>query len=179
MDKIQLLHDKKVDTIIYYHVECTGGMIRMRFRDSCVAYDIKYLLWIDSNKYFIQKFAECFEYEPSNISSSFFDLIRHNYLKIKSSKIQNPRFTEIIKGKAVNETSFIDHTCHNIFEMQIGNRNLTKKIDDYNLETKYVDGHFNKNYYRNKKSILNKLKMMLEKEAALYNKNPHNKKGAQ
>jgi hypothetical protein len=179
MDKIQDLHNKKADTTIYYHVECIGGMAHFPLRNLCIAYDVKYLLWIDSNKYFIQKFDECFEYKPANISSSFFDLIRHNFYKIKNGEIKNPRFTATIYGKAVETSSFIDHTCRNIFEIYTGDNILIKRIDDYDLDTKYVEGHFNKNYYPNKKSILNKLKIAVEKEVNLYNKNAHNKKGAQ
>jgi hypothetical protein len=176
--KIQELHNENTDTIIYYHVECTGGMVQMHFRDSCIAYDKKYLLWIKGNKCFIQKFDECFEYKPASIGSSFFDLIRRNYYKIKNGKLKNPRTTEIIKGKAVDRFWFIDHTCYNIFEIYTGKNILIKKVNDYDLDTKYVDGHSNKNYYPNKKSLLNKLKIVIEKEVVSYNKNiTHNKTG--
>ncbi|HWZ02754.1 MAG TPA: hypothetical protein VNX40_04030 [Mucilaginibacter sp.] len=178
IDKIQVLHDKKIDTLVYYHVECTGYMTGPVSPDSCFAYDVKYLLWIDNQKYFIQRFDECFKYEPSNITSSFFDVVRHNFFRIKNNEIRNPQFTEVIKGKKVDLESFVDHSCINIFEIHIGSQSLTKKIDQYDLETKYVDGHLNKNYYTNKKSILIKLKMIAEKEVAFYNKNLHHKKDA-
>jgi hypothetical protein len=112
------------------------------------------------------------------MSLSLFGLIRHNYYKIKNGEIKNPRFTVIIKGKAVESTSFIDHTCYSMFEIHTGMLTFSKKISDYDLETKYVDGHFNKNYYRNRNSTLNKLKIMIEREVALYNKDSHTKKGA-
>jgi hypothetical protein len=165
MDKMQQLHDRNVDTIIYYHVDC-NGFIKINLKDSCFAYDIKYLLWVDKGQSFIQKFNECFEYMPFKMNSSFFHLVRYNYRAIY---------------KAVNGRSLFDHSCFSIFEIRFGIHTLTKKIDNYTLDYDYAkECHYcMQQYQQSKKSILNKLKVSIEKEVAIYDKNSSNKKGAQ
>lgn len=68
--KIQELKNNKVDTIICYYIDCVGSDLRLA-SDTCVAYNIKYLLWSNRGKHYIQRFDECKEYQSVNTSSLF------------------------------------------------------------------------------------------------------------
>ncbi|MEP6612085.1 MAG: hypothetical protein ABJA76_09385, partial [Mucilaginibacter sp.] len=75
-------------------------------------------------------------------------------------------------GKQVKLTTMVDHSCHNIFEFYTNDKELKKDIDDFALETQYIDKKYvNLNYQSNKKSILIKLKGIVEREVAVYDKN--------
>ncbi len=169
-DKIQELRNDRVDTIICYYINCIGSEISIK-NDSCVAYAIKYLLWSNHGNHYIQRFDECKEHGVSETSKTVFLLLKNNYSEIKIRKIKYPKFTFKENGKPKTYYSFIDHSCHNIFEIHAGNEILKKDIDDFALETKYDEKkHVNKRFYSNKKSILNKLKILVEYDVSAYNK---------
>ena len=170
-DKINELEKDKVDTIIRYYVDCIGSM-HLRPPDSCLAYDIKYLFWRQNGKHYMQRFDECKEHSMFEINQDIFALLRNNYSEIKIAKIKYPEFKVKEKGKLKTFYFSIDHSCHNIFEIHIGNKIINKDIDDDALETKYVDEkELNRNFYSNKKSILNKLKTVVEHDVDIYNQN--------
>jgi len=171
INKIQELRDKKTDTIVCYYIDCVGAMPRLEIPDSCTSSKTKYLLWRSNSKSFIQKFDECNTYKANPMSSTFFNLIKLNFNGIKKEKIKYPAYDEIIKGKKLELSTLIDHSCHNIFEINIKGKITSKDIDDFALETKLVDDKYiNKYYNRNQKSILNKLKKIVEAEVSTYNK---------
>jgi len=104
---------------------------------------------------------------------ALFSLLKSRYYQIQKDKIKYPEYRKRVNGKIGIYYSYIDHSCHNIFEIHTINRILKKDIDDYALETKYnEEKHLNRNYYSNEKSILNKLKIVVEHEVDVYNKNP-------
>ena len=176
--KILELKGRKIDTIISYHIDCIGRMFLFR-PDSCAAQPVKYLLWRDHGQYFVERFDPCKDYNPILASAHLTLFLQNNFFKIEESKIQYPKLKHIIKGKVIYDYVFIDHSCHYIFEFDINNKLFTKNIDDFALETKYYERHLNVNYAKNQSSLLNKLKIMMEKEVADYNKNLSTKTGAQ
>lgn len=164
VDKIHQLQAQKIDTIVCYYVECIGG-IYPYYPDSCVAHEKNYLIWMEKDKCFIQRFDECEDHEAKLISPQFLTRIRKNFSKVKNQKLKMPQYTEMVKGKPVTYDVTIDHSCISFFDIYIGEKVLEKKIDDFDLETKYIDSkHFNKNYYRNQRSLLNRLKTIIEKD---------------
>jgi hypothetical protein len=137
-----------------------------------VGYGIKYLLWSNHGKHYIQRFDECKEYQSATISSLFFSLLKSHYYEIQKDKIKYPEYRKRVNNKMGTYYSYIDHSCHNIFEIHTSNGILKKDIDDYALETKYdEEKHLNRNFYSNRKSILNKLKKVVEHDVGVYNKN--------
>lgn len=162
--RIEQLQNKKIDTIVCYHVFCNGGMPRVVLPDSCVAYNIVYLIWSENNKSFIQRFDECHEHIAVLIKPDFLKTIRTKYAVIKKEKIEYPEYAEKVKGKPSKiYTLTQDHTCKAIFEIYTAKNVLIKTIDDFALETKNIDRkHKNDNYLKNQKSLLNKLKKIIE-----------------
>jgi hypothetical protein len=171
--KIHELKAKKIDTIVCYYTFCSGTQPRVGANDSCFANDIKYLLWYENNKCFIQRFDECYEHKPANVKSTFLDLVRHRYNAIQDEEIKYPQYNGTIKEKTISSTLLQDHNCNTIFEIHTRHRELRKDIDVFSLETRYFDNkHLNKNYWSNQQSILNKLKIIVEDDVSRYNKNP-------
>lgn len=167
-NKIKELRNSKVDTIICYYITCYGS-IRITPDTGCTLDDIKYLLWVKNNNSFIQRFDECNNYSFTNISNELKGYIFSNHVKMKNEKILYPEYDIIVKGKKETYTTLIDHSCHNFVEIYTGTKKFTKDIDDYALETKYVDGkHLNKNYARNRKTTLFNLITLLEKVTKSY-----------
>jgi hypothetical protein len=147
--------------------------------DTCISDDIKYLFWINNNQCFIQRFDECAEHKPANIARHLFDLLKYNYGKISRDTIKAPEYDEIVKGKTITYTVIRDHSCHTMFEINIGTKSLRKDIDSFDIETKYIDEKYlNKNYLHNRNTALYKLKILAESEVSRYNKIPPNKTGA-
>jgi hypothetical protein len=151
MAKIQGLKDEKVGNIVCYYISC-NGQIPLISPDSCVAYDIKYLLWQNYSQFFIQRFDECKFYKSISIGSSLFNFIQYNYHKIQKQKLK--------RGDIV-----VDHYCVTKIEFYYGDRFLRKHIDWPDL-----DKHLNKYYLYNKSSKLNRLKNIIEVEVKNYNK---------
>lgn len=171
-DRINELNRDKTDTIICYNVDCVG-FLHLSPPDSCLALDIKYLLWEGNGKHYIQRFDECKVHSVVELNKDVFALLYDNYSKIKTAKIKYPHFTIKEKGKLKTYFLMVDHSCHHLFEIHIiGDYILKKDIDDFALETKY-DGekNLNSNFYSNQKSVLNKLKTIVERDIDEYNKN--------
>ena len=170
-DKINQLNKGKIDTIICYYVDCVGSEHAMP-PDSCLAFDIKYLLWSKNGKYYIQRFDECKEYSSAVTGSFSFKLLENHYSEIQKSKLKYPKYKMRVNGKLDVYYTYIDHSCHNIIEIHTNDKILRKDIDDYALETKYDDEkHLNRNFDSNQKSILNKLKIVIERDVDVYNQN--------
>lgn len=171
-NKIQELRGNKIDTIVCYYVNCIGAEVHVLSSDtSCTAYDIKYLLWAEQGKYFMQRFDECSDHLSIPIEPSFFHFLKKNFIKIKKLKIHYPEYDVIEKHKKKTYFTFVDHSCHTIFEIHVGEKLVKQDIDDFALETKYVEGKYlNKNFYPNKKSVLNELKFIAEQAVNSYNK---------
>lgn len=161
----------RTDTIISYYVDCVDYVHAMQ-PDSCSAFDIKYLLWGKNGKHYIQRFDECKEYPSAPTSLFFFKLLRSHYSEIQKAKLKYPKYKIRVNGKLGVYYTYIDHSCHNIFEIHTNDKILKKDIDDYALETKYDDEkHLNWNFNSNQKSILNTLKIVVEHDVNIYNKN--------
>jgi hypothetical protein len=171
--KIQELRKNNVDTIICYGVDCIGSL-KPRRPDTCLAYDIKYLLWSDNGKHYMQRFDECKNYDMSDLSKNVFDLLKNGYSRVKSDELKYPEYTINEKGKLKTYTSIVDHSCHFMLEIYAKDNVLKKDIDAYALETKYiVDGYKkykNRNYNANQQSILNRLKILIQQSINDYNK---------
>ena len=169
IDRIHQLQEKKIDTIVCYYVKCNGG-IYPYYKDSCVAYDKHYLMWMEANKCYMQQFDECKNHEAKLISPQFLKIVRQNFPLIKTEKLKTPEYTIMVKGKPITHFVERDHSCITFFEIYTGKKILEKRIDVFDLDTKYIDDkHLNKNYYRNQKSLLNKLKTIIEKDVKSIN----------
>lgn len=162
--RIEQLQNKKIDTIVCYHVFCNGGMPRVVLPDSCIADNIVYLIWSENNKSFLQRFDECKSHNAGLINPHFIKLIRSNYVRIKKEKLKMPEYRIKVNGKFVTYSESVDHFCNTIFEIFTGKKILTKYLNHFDLDTKYDDDnkHHNINYVRNQKSLLNKLKKIIE-----------------
>ncbi|MEO6980721.1 MAG: hypothetical protein ABI113_20170 [Mucilaginibacter sp.] len=170
-EKIAQLRRERVKTILCYYVDCVGYMHGFN-PDSCTSFQPEYLFWTNNNLSFIQRFDECTDYKPMNIRPALYNLIKSNYKQIQKAKIEYPVYYGIVDGKQVKLTTMVDHSCHNIFEFYTNDKELKKDIDDFALETQYIDKKYvNLNYQSNKKSILIKLKGIVEREVAVYDKN--------
>jgi len=156
MDKIQELRDNKTDTIVCYYVYCNGAL-RLMPPDSCIAYDIKYLLWHHRNQSFIQRFDECKFYKSINIGSSLFNFILTNYFKIQKQNLKH-------------DVIAVDHYCVTKIEFYYGGKPLRKHIDWPDLNKYSYGKQLNKHYSDNKKSKLNRLKNIIEAQVKIYNK---------
>jgi hypothetical protein len=159
------LNTSGVDTMVCYYTYCIGS-VQVYYEptnSSCQASDIKYLLWSSGNQSFIQRFDECKHHSAVSISPLFMVMIKDNYGKLIKEKVLPPRYTYFEKGKRVDVTTSIDHSCHTVFEIYAGTNSVRKDIDDYNLEGMYTNAkHRNVNYLHNKKSLQNRLKVQIE-----------------
>ncbi|MCR8561002.1 hypothetical protein KXD93_25315 [Mucilaginibacter sp. BJC16-A38] len=171
VDKIKELQEEKTGTIVCYYIYCIGNMLRPYAPDTCISSQIKYLLWLKGNVSLIQKFDECSIYSSVIIPPSFLMLLKNNSKTIEKSKIKPFGITDIVNGKKKRSTMFIDHSCHYVFEIYDGRKLIKKEINDFDLEKKSdYDKHLNRNYYKNQKSILNKLRLLVEQDVAAYEK---------
>lgn len=167
-EKISVLKSNGIDTVLCSYVNCIGFISVFDDQATCHTDTTKYIFWTIKNKSFIQKFDNCNQYKEILIDSSLFHLINNNLTKIKSSIIKHPEFIEIIKGKKSRFSTFIDHSCHYIYEIHLKNQLIKKEIDDFYLKTKYIDDKFlNINYSYNQNSILKKLYDLVELEIKL------------
>jgi hypothetical protein len=176
--RINELHKNGIDTIICYYVDCVGSVHTVEGNDtSCHAFDVKYLLWSDKRKYLIQRFDECADHLPLIIKPTFFYFLKTNLTEIKAEQLKYPEYDIVEGGEKKTYSTSVDHSCHSTFEICIGKTRINKDIDAYALETKFVDDKYlNKNFYANKKSVLNKLKVITERVVDDYNKKLKTKK---
>jgi len=158
--KIEDLKNRKTSFIISHYRSCIGGMVRMHPRDSCIAFDRKYLFWADNEHFYMQRFDECKTYDSCQVSPIFLNFIKANYLKIKTADLRTPTF----KSKNSRHSKYsllIDHTCYDIYHVFSGRDDYVKKLNEFFLETEYFEKQRNINYTANQKSILNLLYLLL------------------
>jgi hypothetical protein len=154
-----------VDTTVSYYTYCVGSVqVYYEPTDStCKANNTRYLLWSKGAQSFIQRFDECKQHSAVPISSSLMVMIKGNYPKLIKEKILPPKYTYMEKGKRVAVTTSRDHSCHTVFRVYAGTTSIQKDIDDYDLESIYLDGkHKNVNYLHNQRSLQNRLKVHIE-----------------
>lgn len=165
------LRGKGVDTIVYYYVNCIGHKGWFHPPDSsCEPHQIKYLFWVENHEYLMQQFDECTDHKKAKTTFPFTAFIKRSYNKMRFASMLYPRYYTIIKRKKVYSEVVRDHSCHHMFEIYNGKKKLSEDIDEFALDTKYVeDKYYNLNYNRNQKSILNKLKIATETAIAKYN----------
>jgi hypothetical protein len=102
------------------------------------------------------------------LAPQFFKVLKNNFAKIEKENLRYPEYSVVVKGKKRFLGTIIDHSCHTIIEIHVPDKLIEKNIDDFALETKYVEGHPNKNYYPNQKSSLNLLKNIIERDVNIY-----------
>lgn len=176
-EKIAELRSQGIYTILCYYVDCVGYFHPFN-PDSCTSFTTKYLFWTKNNLSFLQCFDECRDYKPARIGLNLFSLIKSRYPQIQKAKIKYPAYYGMVNGKRVKLTTMVDHSCHNIFKFYKNNKEIEKDIDDFALETKYIEKKYiNLNYQSNKKSVLIRLKDIVEREINVYNKNLEIEKG--
>nr|WP_067056517.1 hypothetical protein [Mucilaginibacter sp. L294] len=152
------LKNEKVDPIICYYVDCVG-YVKRYYPDSCNTSLVKYLFWkIDTTAY-IQHFDNCNDYEMRQVSSQLINTILKNPNTIKKAHLEYPQYVEIVNGKKHLLSVMRDHSCHYMFEIHTSTGVILKDIDDFALDTKYIDNKYpNLNYNKNQESILTTLK---------------------
>jgi hypothetical protein len=166
--KIKELKTRKIDTILNYCVYCNGRPPRFVVNDSCYAYDIKYLFWIDHGKCFMQRFDECKNHQEKQTKTSLRNLIHNRYKGLFEAQIKKPKYIKLIEGKKMSYTIVYDHSCYSIFQFIIGDNILKKEFDNFDLDSKYDNKHLNLNYDYNQKSILNTLRAIVENDIKNY-----------
>lgn len=164
--KINELKKDGVDTIVSYHRYCVGYQRLISASDtSCRGFDVHYLLWTKSNLHYLKKFDECRQYSTEEIAKDFLITFSSNFKIIGQEYVKPPTFDKIIKGKKQELVTYIDHSCHSAFKFFMLNTSFEKTIDDFDLETQYVDGKYlNKYYKHNHQTKLYKLKTLIEAE---------------
>ncbi len=169
--KIHQLKDENINTIACYYVECSSRAPRVIMPDSCASYNIVYILWENKHTFFIQKFDGCKTYRAVHMDPMFLQIVKKHLDVILKEKIYPPEYVRILNGKPLVYSLSQDHTCHTIFEIYMGSNYQVAGLNNFEVETKYINGrHLNRNYYRNQKTFLNKLKLIAEKETLVLNK---------
>ncbi len=174
-DKIRELKKDKIDTILCYYSHCDGRMFRPMFKDSCIAYDIKYLVWCNRGRIFMERFDECRSYQVQLFYQNPFYTALSRYNKLKTEKILPREFRALVGNKMQSFVEVTDHTCSAMLDFYLGNIFLHKEIDLSDLDRLLdSDKHINKNYAHNRNTIVASVREQLEQMVYLYNK----KKGA-
>ncbi|RYG00550.1 MAG: hypothetical protein EOO07_35305 [Chitinophagaceae bacterium] len=143
-DKIIELKSSGIDTIVYYHIKCVG----YKSVDTCDR-GVAYLVWKKENESYIQAFDKCNTDKSQKINPGFMGFLTENVTKIRLDSVYYPQYETLENGKKHEFTTFIDHSCIYSFDIYAGKLFFKKTIDDYALETKYVnEKYLNKNFDR-------------------------------
>jgi hypothetical protein len=172
--KIKELRAKKIDTILCYYIDCNGKPPRLMLTDTCLADDIKYLVWCDKGRFFMERFDECKIYDAVPFYQNPFYQLLNYYDKLQTEKILPRAYTERKGNKSIVISEVTDHTCFAMFEFYVGDKFLHKEIDLPDLDRLLDDKHINKNYTHNRNTIIASIRKEMEQMVYLYNK-----KGAQ
>ena len=168
-NKIAELKRNSIDTLICYYNFCTAETLDIIVPDSCIVNESKYLFWVDHGIYYSQHFDNCNLYpvrkrdtsEFLEIALSRLDSIRNAEIKIVEhyNKDKNSKVTDSA------EVLSVDHSYYTCFDFYIGNESFKKSINKFDLETKMLDEKTaNDNFEANQKSILKRLKDLVEEE---------------
>jgi len=170
-DKIQALKKDKIDTILCYYIYCNGRPPRLMLKDSCIAYDIKYLVWCDRSRIFMERFDECKFYQVQLFYQNPFYLPLSRYKRLSTEKILPREYRALVGNKMQLFGEAIDHTCSGMFDFYLGNQFLHKELDLTDLDRLLDDDkHVNRNYIHNRKSIIESIREQMEQMVSLYNK---------
>jgi|GEM_PF-6489019 len=156
--KLDAFKSENVSRYIVYNVECSGVHPRLVVDGQCTVYDIKYVVWLENERSYLQRFDECNEYKAKLIDQEFFSTVSNGIAEIKTARILSPRIKVMDKGKPALIDLIRDHTCVSIFKIYWSNEFIEKHVDQFDLSFKYSDEkQLNIHYWHNQKSILNKL----------------------
>jgi hypothetical protein len=170
-EKIQVLKNDKIYTILCYYIYCSGRMPRLMLKDSCIAYDIKYLVWCDRGRFFMERFDECKSYQVQLFYQNPFYKPLNSYSKLRTEKILPREYRALIGNKMQLLVEDIDHACSAMFDFYLGNKFLHKEIDLSDLDRLVDDDkHNNINYAHNRSTIIESIREEMEQMAYLYNK---------
>jgi hypothetical protein len=166
--KVEALTAEDADIVICYYEPCYGYFLKKNPGGS-TAFAIKYVMWQNGRKCFIQRFDNCRIYAPTAMDSALITFIQNNYLKIKTAKLKNLAYKIIGNVKdSIQEIYGVDHSCHYIFEIHRKKLCDTIDIDSFPMEALYDTGHPNLNFASNQKNILNELKNLTLREVEYY-----------
>ncbi|WP_121808534.1 hypothetical protein [Mucilaginibacter kameinonensis] len=156
--KLDTFKNENVSRYIVYNVSCSGVHPRLVVDGQCTVYDIKYVVWLENGKSYLQRFDECNEYKAKLIDQEFFNTVSKGIAEIKIARILSPQIKVMNNGKLVLMNVIRDHTCVSIFKIYWGSEFIEKHVDQFNLSFKYSDEkQLNMHYRHNQNSILNKL----------------------
>jgi len=169
--RIKELRKNKVDTFVIYSVNCIGSRPRKTNRDSCYLVQTKRLFWVKNGIFFIQKFTNCDTFKEEKLeTSNFLKAVLSNFDSIKNAEILPVEHYErdslgLIDRTKLVTSSIIDHSCITQFVFTINKTTFSKQINQYDLDEKMIDeNRANDNYELNQKSILKRIKDLVELE---------------
>jgi|GEM_PF-3572620 len=171
MNFVKTLKVKGVDTIICYHPYCTGGMVIITDTTKCQVNDTYYIIWADQGKNFLNQFDDCYTYIGKvNQANTIFKLLKFHFNQIKKEQIKRVSYWDVYKGKRQLMSVSIDHSCHGNFTFYIDSTMINKRINYFDLETKFTDAisentgqRLNINYNYNQHTYLKRLLAEAEK----------------
>ncbi len=170
--RIRELRKNKVDTFVIYSVNCINGWRPLKTKkDSCYLLVTKRLFWVKNGLFFIQKFTNCETYKEEKIeTSNFFEAVLSNIDSIKNAEILPVEHYErdslgLVDRTKLVTSSIIDHSCITKFVFTINKTTFSKQINQYDLDEKKInETTTNDNYELNQKSILKRIKDLVELE---------------
>jgi len=167
----QELKSNGIDTIIIYFKDYCHVDLSDEHSQGCLEnwYDSypKLIFWVKDGVFYKQKFDCNKTYCVEKLKHSrFLKTILKNINLIRESYIKPVEHSSYF-GKTSRRTNETNITK---FDFTFGNTTFYKIINDYELETKWFDKKTkNNNYKINQKSILKRIKKLVEKEFFYYN----------
>lgn len=168
---IKTLKAKGVNTIVSYHPYCVGNELIISDTTKCQASDTYYVIWSNKKKNFVRRFDDCKTYQDSsNSANNIFKLLSAHFSQIKKERIKGVSVWEMYKGKRQLMEIMRDHSCHGDFTFYIHSDSIIKRIDYFDLETKFISTSSediqkpqNINYEYNQRTYLKHLLSYAEK----------------
>jgi hypothetical protein len=138
--KIRLLQKAGIDTLIKFDTYCSGSKHMLKDTTGCVPFEKKYLIWIESGKYHLQRFDECFDYKDSVVESESLSYYNNKLAAILKEEIKPVQYykTGKLKEKSL-VTVYVDHSCVMELHFILKSKTTGKRVDDFETTTKFVD----------------------------------------
>lgn len=176
-EKIEALQKQGIDTLVRIDISDTTQFNKVVPDTACVSANTSYLAWISKSITYLQRFDDCFNYQPhQRLMDNFFRIALEKFKRIKGEEIKPPVFSKSsytsLRKKEVNETTaYIDGHSYTEFTFLLGKQKVHKAINNYYLDRKYLtmlgpnaEGLKNESDEYNNSTTLKKLKDLFEKQ---------------